>query len=265
MTVNSKNAPEALELEDKMGDHYRYGCFSQKKPDVCHQLGDYLETVKKDNDKARKIFRSTCDDYGFAKSCMKYGNYAFLGKGGMKGNLGEALQYYEKGCELNNAESCLHSGLMHVSKTMGNAVIERSIGKGVESLNKSCALGNANACFYLSGMYISGVEGTASNTEQNKLTKSKSSTSDKGSKKNADKQVLLEKDMEKAFQFAYKACELRNMYACANVGQMYARGDGTEKNEQKAEKFKKMAADIQDELKKKNSDSQNQIGFHNIA
>lgn len=61
------------------------------------------------------------------------------------------------------------------------------------------------------------------------------------------------KDMQKAFTFAYKACELRNMYACANLSQMYSRGEGTEKSEEKAEKFKKMALEMQDEVKNNKS------------
>lgn len=87
--------------------------------------------MKKDYDKARKIFQSTCDDYSYAKSCMKYGNYAFVGKGksGAKGDPVEALKYYEKGCSLNDPLSCLHSGLMHVSKSMDNTNIERNVTK----------------------------------------------------------------------------------------------------------------------------------------
>jgi TPR repeat protein len=33
-------------------------------------------------------------------------------------------------------------------------------------------------------------------------------------------------DMKKAFQFALKGCELGNMYSCANLSQMYKKGDG---------------------------------------
>lgn len=47
------------------------------------------------------------------------------------------------------------------------------------------------SCFYLSGMYISGVAN------------------------------IQEKDMFKAFEFAEKACHLGNVYACANLSQMY--------------------------------------------
>lgn len=117
-------------------------------------------------------------------------------------------------------------------------------------------------------MYISGVEGKTSSAEQNKLAEIKSSSTNKTPKKNVDKLsdvLIVQKDMQKAFTFAYKACELKNVYACANLSQMYARGDGTEKNEEKAEKFKKMAIDMQDELKKSNKNINPTLGIHQIA
>lgn len=118
---------------------------------VCHLLGDYLETVKKDYDKARKIFQSTCDDYSYAKSCMKYGNYVFIGKGksGVKGNPSEALIYYEKGCELNDPVACLNSGLMHVSKTLENTNIERNITKVRIFISYRKSRASYVTCFYI--------------------------------------------------------------------------------------------------------------------
>lgn len=87
-------------------------------------LGDYLESIKKDFEKASKVYRSNCDDYGYSRSCLKYGNYSFLGKGksGTKGSAAEAYKYYERGCELKDADSCLHSGLILVSKSLQDEV-----------------------------------------------------------------------------------------------------------------------------------------------
>lgn len=107
-------------------------------------------------------------------------------------------------------------------------------------------MNNATACFYLSGMHISGVQKQAEEHPP-----------DVNSQSNKDGDYIVLKDMKKAFDFAYKACELRNMYACANLSQMYARGDGTEKNESEAEKYKKMALEMQDEGKK----NQQTLGF----
>lgn len=70
------------------------------------------------------MYRSNCDDYGYARSCLKYGNYSFLGKGksGSGGSVSEAYKYYEKGCSLNEPDSCLHSGLILVSRSMKEEV-----------------------------------------------------------------------------------------------------------------------------------------------
>lgn len=83
--------------------------------------------------------------------------------------------------------------------------------KGMELLEKACTNNNANACYYLSGMYIAGVK--KANIAQ---------TQDKSKKE--DYQV--QPNMNKAFRFALEGCNLGNMYSCANLSQMYAKGDG---------------------------------------
>ncbi|KAH8396006.1 hypothetical protein KR222_001498 [Zaprionus bogoriensis] len=242
MAYDLKKESDVKEYVEKLGVEYRFGCYSEKKPEVCHLLGDYLEGIKKDFEKASKVYKSTCDDYGYAKSCYKYGNYSFLGKGksGSKGEPRVAYQYYEKGCNLNDSDACLHSGLLLVSRSMPKE-IDRNVPKGLQFLTKSCDMNNATACFYLSGMHISGVQ---------KKPEDGASVTAPPVKNLKDSDYIVLKDMKKAFQFAYKACELRNMYACANLSQMYARGDGTEKNEKEAEKYKKLALEMQDEVKK---------------
>lgn len=212
-------------------------------------LGDYLESIRKDFEKAGKVYKSNCDDYRYAKSCLKFGHYSFLGKGKAssadKGDPKQAFNYYTKGCELNDPDCCLHSGLIMISKTKP-AIIERDVAKGMEALTKSCSLNNGTACFYLSGMYISGVH---------KNDDAKKATSD---------DYIVVKDMKKAFEFATKACELDNIYACANLSQMYMKGDGTEKNEKKAEMFKKKALEMQEALKKQQAELKFQQGLGNV-
>jgi cytochrome c oxidase assembly factor 7 len=198
-------------------------------------LGDYLEGIKKDFEKAAKVYRTNCDDYGYAKSCLKFGHYSFLGKGKStkdKGDPKQAYDYYMKGCNKDDPDACLHSGLLMVSKSQ-QADMTRDVTKGLEALKKSCSMNNATACFYLSGMFISGV-----------LKK------DEKLKNPQPSDFIIQKDMTQAFTFATKACDLDNMYACANLSQMYARGDGTEKNEKKAEQLKKKALEMQDAIKK---------------
>jgi cytochrome c oxidase assembly factor 7 len=120
--------------------------------------------------------------------------------------------------------------------------------QGLNFLTKSCEMNNSTACFYLSGMFISGVTKASIPISPNAPVKPE--TVDKDG-------YLIAKDMGKAFNYAYKACELKNMYACANLSQMYARGEGTEKSPEKSEKFKKLAVEMQDEVKKQ----QPQLGF----
>ncbi|EDW75050.1 uncharacterized protein Dwil_GK19908 [Drosophila willistoni] len=261
MAYDLKKESDVKEYIDKLGVEYRFGCYSEKKPEACHLLGDYLEGIKKDFEKASKVYKSTCDDYGYAKSCYKYGNYSFLGKGksGGKGEPRVAYEYYEKGCNLNDSDACLHSGLLLVSRSMPKE-IDRNVPKGVEFLTKSCDMNNATACFYLSGMHISGVqkkpEDTAAISSSGSAISGVNSTTT-ASKTPKESEYIVLKDMKKAFQFAHKACELRNMYACANLSQMYARGDGIEKNEKEAERYKKLALEMQEEIKKQ----QETLGF----
>ncbi|KAG5674093.1 hypothetical protein PVAND_004079 [Polypedilum vanderplanki] len=249
MAFDLKNEADVKEYIEKLGIEYRFGCYSEKKPEVCHLLGDYLESIKKDFEKAAKVYRANCDDYGHAKSCLKFGHYSFLGKGKSssieKGDPKQAFQYYKKGCELKDADCCLHSGLLMVSRTKP-ALVERDVIKGMDALQKSCSLNNGTACFYLSGMFISGV---FKNEDAKKSAKPEPS------------EFLIPKDMKKAFEFATKACELDNMYACSNLSQMYSKGDGTEKNDKKAEHFKKKALDMQDQLKKQHEEVKFQQGL----
>jgi len=243
MAYDLKKESDVKEYLEKLGVEYRFGCYSEKKPEVCHLLGDFLEGIKKDYQKAGVVYKSTCDDYGYAKSCYKYGNYSFLGKGkpGTKRDAKGAYSYYEKGCALEDSDACLHSGLLLVSRSMAKE-IDRDVPKGVEMITKSCNMNNAAACFYLSGLYISGVEKTIKEC-QPATKKEEMKVSD----------VAVSRDMKKAFDFAYKACELRNMYACANLSQMYARGDGVEKDKLLAEHFRKVAVTMQNEVKKQNT------------
>jgi len=38
-------------------------------------LGDYLETIENNPDKAAKIYKDNCDERNFGRSCYKYASY----------------------------------------------------------------------------------------------------------------------------------------------------------------------------------------------
>lgn len=109
----------------------------------------------------------------------------------------------------------------------------------MDYLTKSCNMDNGNACFYLSGIYMSGTDALkpVQNNEQPAVVEKST--------------FVLEKDMKKAFELTTKACSLNNFFACANLSNMYARGDGTEKNLEKSEEFKQKADKLRDEMNRR--------------
>jgi len=217
MAWNMKDEKEVAKYLENLGIEYRFGCYHEKKPEVCHLLGDYFEAIKKDWQKAGKLYQVNCDEYNYGHSCYKFGNYTFMGKGSVKVDHAKAAEYYDKGCSLKYPDACLHSGLMRTSET---SQVPKDHKKAFQDFDVGCGLKSPMCCFYLSGMFISGVEG------------------------------FLKKDMEKAFHYSNTACELGNMYACANLSQMYKKGDGVPKDEQKAQEYRRKAEEMQDQVVK---------------
>ncbi|XP_038218025.1 cytochrome c oxidase assembly factor 7 homolog [Zerene cesonia] len=232
MAYDLKKEEEVKEFVENLGVEYRFGCFKEKKPEVCHLLGDYLEAIKKDFTKAAAVFKSNCLDYNYGKSCLKYGNYKLIGKGGNKSEPEEALKFFEKGCELNDPTSCLHAGLL-LTATGPDATAPKDVPKGYNYLKKACDSNEAMACHYLAGMYLSGVP---RNPKQfNPHNPEKNKTLD----------YLLRPDMKQAFSFAKRGCELGHVYACANVSLMYKKGDGVEKNLEESKRYFEIAQSLQ--------------------
>lgn len=149
MAYDLKQEDDVKEYIENLGIEYRFGCYKEKKPEVCHLLADYLEAIKKDFEKAAKVYKSNCLDYSFGKSCLKYGNYMLVGKGTkQEPNPAEALPYFEKGCDLNEPTACLHAGML-LTATGPGVNLKRDVPKG-ELLfyeNPKMALTN-NYCLY---------------------------------------------------------------------------------------------------------------------
>lgn len=225
MSYNFAKEEEAKEYVKNLGIEYRFGCYQENKPEVCHLLGDYLEAIDKDFEKAGKIYKSNCDNSHFAKSCLKYANYLATGKGIKKNEREEALEYYKKGCKLDEFTACYRAGLLSVmSHNKDNA---QRFKEGMGYFEKACNKSNPDACFHLSGIYMEG----------------------------NDKAGVI-KNMQRSFEYAMKACDLKSIYACANISVMYKRGDGVQKNIELSDKYKAKTIELQNELKE-----QRQITF----
>ena len=58
----------------------------------------------------------------------------------------------------------------------------------------------------------------------------------------------MQKDHKGAFPYALKACERGNMAGCVNVAQMYRRGEGVPKDEEKAKAYELIATEMMRQL-----------------
>lgn len=88
-------------------------------------------------------------------------------------------------------------------------------------------------CHYLSGMYMTGVPKNVADFNPHRPDKNKNI------------EFLIKKDMTQAFHFAKKACELGNMFACANVSMMLGKGEGVEKDPEESKKYFNLALELQ--------------------
>ncbi|XP_024887146.1 cytochrome c oxidase assembly factor 7 homolog [Temnothorax curvispinosus] len=229
MAYDLKKEEDVKEYLKNLHIEYQFGCYSEKKPEVCHLLGDYYEAVNADMAKAASLYKTTCDQYNYARSCAKFGDFKAIGKG-CKKDLPTAYKYMSKSCELNDESGCLHAGVLGTSKNdVGEKDRATQVQAGVRYLKKACDVYNSDkACFYLSGIYLGGIED------------------------------VIEKNYKEAYKLSLKSCEHGNPYACANLSQMHARGEGAQKNPELAATFKKRAIDLHEELKR----VQPELKFH---
>lgn len=216
-----KNKDELKKFLDNLGVEYRYGCFEENNPESCHLLGDYLLSIDKARLKAAQVYKSNCDDNKFGLSCDAYGRMAFKGQGMESPNSRLALEYFMRGCDLNEPRSCYHGGQMlgvidkHLNKT-----IPPNPDKSLEMLNKACESGKSpQACTLIHSFYLRGCH---------------------------DKPA----DLAKAAQFAEIACEQDEAMACFNLSRMYHIGDGVKADQEKSEYFRKRYKDITNGIKK---------------
>lgn len=222
-----KKKEEVEEYLKNLYIEYQFGCLSEKKPEVCHLLGDYYEAIKQNPKEALNLYKKNCDERGYGKSCTKYGDYRVMGTECEK-DPQEAFKYMQKGCDKDDARGCLHAGALAISQEKLEPVRGTQILLGMKLLKKACDLNQEKACFFLSGIYLSGIEG------------------------------YVEKNLKEAYKLSLKCCELNNPYACANLSIMHRKGDGVQQSAELAETFRTRANEILRDLK----ENKRQLKFH---
>jgi len=232
--IDLKDAEDVKEYVENLGIEYRFGCYHEKDPKACHLLGDYWEGIKKNFDKAYKTYELNCDDHKHGKSCHKVAGYRYYGKG-CQADADLSFDYFVKGCELGYHSSCLSAGILE----MANPDVESykrtkkpDPGHGLEMYKKACDEGDsAESCHRYASAFIKGMKDVCS------------------------------KNMEEAFKYSLKACELGNLGGCTNLTIMYRKGDGVEKNEKAAD----MYAGIVTEMRAQLEEERRQIEFQQGA
>ncbi|XP_026888004.2 cytochrome c oxidase assembly factor 7 isoform X1 [Electrophorus electricus] len=215
--INFEDEKEVKQFLDNLGVEYSYQCYREKDPDACHRLADYLEGVKKNYDMTAQVLSHNCEVNGHSESCYKLGAYHITGKGGVTESLKTAYSCFVKACNARGKKSvdaCHNVGLLaHDGRAQEGGpdpVVAR------QYYERACEGGFAPSCFNLSALYIQGLAG-------------------------------VDKNMPLALNYAVRACELGHVWGCSNASRMYKLGDGTERDDGKAEELKNRARELHGE------------------
>ncbi|XP_037530756.1 cytochrome c oxidase assembly factor 7 [Nematolebias whitei] len=213
--INFQDENEVKEYLDNLEVEYSFQCHKEKDPEGCQRLADYLAGVRKNYESAAQVLKQNCETNGHTESCYKLGAYHITGKGGMTECLKTALSYFLRACNAGgkkSADAC-HNVALLVND--GRAVEGGpDVTAARQYYEKACDGGFAPSCFNLSAMFIVGNSNG------------------------------LAPDMTQAFRYASRACELGHVWGCANASRMCKLGEGTEKNEKKAEELKNRAKEL---------------------
>ncbi|XP_040039890.2 cytochrome c oxidase assembly factor 7 [Gasterosteus aculeatus] len=210
--VNFEDEKEVKQFLDNLEVEYSFQCYKENDPEGCQRLSDYFEGVKKNYESAAKVLKHNCESNGYGESCYKLGAYHVSGKGGVTECLKTAYSCFMRSCHSTGKKSidaCHNVGLLAHDGRAHEGGADVAVAR--QYYEKACAGGFAASCFNLSALFI---EGNA-----------------KG----------LAPDMKQALRYADRACELGHVWGCANASRMYKLGDGTPKDEKKAEQLKERA------------------------
>ncbi|KAI6196743.1 hypothetical protein M3Y94_01145000 [Aphelenchoides besseyi] len=204
---------ERKEYVDNIGIEYRYGCYEEKRADSCQLLGEYMEAVTQQFDRAYGLYKENCELRKYPRSCYKYAMYKLAGKY-CEPSLKDMIAPLEIACAANLPPACRFLSLVY-----WNGEPDRSPDsiKAEKFMQKACELEDAEACWLLSTWYMG--------NKKFKIAKG-------GRQKDYEPGRIgqLERNMDLALKYGKMACDLNIPQSCANVSRMYKTGDGILKN-----------------------------------
>ncbi|KAK0422841.1 hypothetical protein QR680_007819 [Steinernema hermaphroditum] len=227
---------ERREYVKNIGIEYRFGCYEEKRADSCQLLAEYFEAMEQNAKAAFALFKANCENRKYPKSCFKYAMYLLAGKE-CEPSLKKMLEPLQVACEANIPQGCRYLSLVNWNGEEGRKPNSELAEK---YMKRACDLEDGEACWLLSTWYMG---------PQTKFQMGK-----KGSKE-MDKTNLgsLERNMEKALEYAIRACDLDVAQSCANAGRMFKIGDGVPHDPDRAKAYLDKAKDIMENIKRRDS------------
>jgi serine/threonine protein kinase len=196
------------------------------------------EGVAKDLQQAREYFRKAMEA-GDRRGAVGLGLLYATGKG-VTQDYAEAHRLFRKACESGSAQGCYNlAGTL--AKGLGTP---RDLSAALTSYERACELGSAKGC-YKAGMYHLTGKGSSADALQARPFLEKSC--EKGNAKGCTALgVALVKGGEHFLEAARafeKACEAGNGRGCYNLGRLYEKGQGVERDSEKARSYYRQACE----------------------
>ncbi|VDN04588.1 unnamed protein product, partial [Thelazia callipaeda] len=206
---------ERREYVKNIGIEYRFGCYEEKRPEMCQMLGEYMEAIEQNLKASFNMFKMNCEERAFPKSCFKYA--IFIGiTVQCEPSLKKMIGPLEKSCEANMAEGCRYLSLVHWN---GEDDRKANSEMAEQYMKKACELEDVKACWLLSTWYI------GRDAKFVSVKKTEYRNPHLGN---------LPRNIDLALKYGIRACDFGCFQSCANVSRIYKLGDGVEHDPVKA-------------------------------
>lgn len=80
-SIDWRDPNEVKSYLDNLYVEYSFQCISEKRPDGCHRLANFLENVRREFKESTDLYKKNCDEYKYARSCYTYAKNRMLGRG----------------------------------------------------------------------------------------------------------------------------------------------------------------------------------------